>query len=89
MERVFNQWEAALWLLVGLGFLIKCWRARPPLRRIFLILAGAFLAFGISDVVEARTGSWWDPPWLLVLKVACVSVMILALRRYYRLTAKR
>lgn len=89
MERVFNQCEAALWLFVGIGFLVKCCRARPPLRRTYLILAAAFLAFSASDLIEAETGSWWDPPWLLVLKVACVAAMVWGFRRYSRLKAIR
>jgi hypothetical protein len=35
-------------------------------------LAVALLAFGVSDLVETRTGAWYDPPWLLAWKAACV-----------------
>lgn len=89
MGRAFNHCEAALWLLVAVVFLFKSWRARAPLRRVLMILGIAFLAFSVSDMIEAKTGSWWDPPWLLVLKAACVAAMVLGFRRYYRLKAKR
>jgi hypothetical protein len=88
MGRVFNHCEAGLWLLVAIVFLAKTAHARSPLRRIFLALAAAFLAFSVSDVIEAETGAWWDPPSLLVLKAACVAAMVWAFRRYYLLRSK-
>ena len=89
MGRIFNQWEAALWLIVAVVFLLKSCRARAPLRRVFMILGAAFLAFSVSDLIEAESGAWWDPPWLLVLKVACVAAMVWGFRRYSRLKANR
>ena len=48
-------------------------------------MAIAFFFFGISDVIEARTGAWWRPLWLLVLKGACVIVLLVGFRNYYRI----
>jgi hypothetical protein len=39
-------------------------------QRAFLVLA--FVLFGISDLIEIRTGAWWRPTWLLVWKGICL-----------------
>ena len=88
MDHVFNQCEAVLWLIVALVFILKSGRARPPLRRVFFILAAAFLAFSVSDAIEAESGAWWEPPWLFVLKAVCVATIAWGFRRYYRLRPK-
>ena len=38
------------------------------------IAAVAFFGFGISDLIEAQTGAWWEPIWLFFFKAACVLV---------------
>lgn len=68
-----NYAEAVLWFAVGVGFAIAACR-RPSRRRAWLVAAAAFIAFGVSDVVEASTGAWWRPWWLLGWKAACVIV---------------
>jgi hypothetical protein len=40
--------------------------------------------FGVSDLVEAQTGAWWEPWWLFVMKAACVLVFVLAWRAHRR-----
>ena len=89
MDRAFNQCEAVLWLVVALIFLLKSCRARPPLRRVFIILGATFFVFSMTDVIEAQTGAWWEPPWLIVLKAACVATLVWGFRRYYRVRMKR
>ncbi|MBE7458640.1 MAG: hypothetical protein KJ057_17160 [Phycisphaerae bacterium] len=42
-----------------------------------------FLAFGASDVVEADTGAWWRPWWLLAWKAACLAVLLTLLIRTF------
>jgi hypothetical protein len=49
-----------------------CWRKHLPL------LGLTFICFGISDVVETRTGGWYKPWWMLVWKVSNV-ILILSL----------
>lgn len=41
-------------------------------RRRGLGLCLALLAFGVSDLVETRTGAWYRPWWLLAWKASCV-----------------
>ena len=66
-----NLAEAALWATMGVGFLIAA-VARPARRPTKLLAAAALIAFGGSDMVESRTGAWYDPPALLAWKAACV-----------------
>jgi hypothetical protein len=88
--EVSGNWiESALWLGVSLTFLGMALRNSAPLRRLFLVLAGAFLLFGVSDVIETQTGAWWRPPWLLLLKGGCIVVFALCFRKYYRLTRRK
>ena len=80
---VANRVEAGLWIVIGAAFLVGAMR-RPDRRRNYLILALAFVAFGISDLVEIRYGQWWDPLWLLAWKGGCVLVFLVSLVRYIR-----
>ena len=43
--------------------------------------------FGISDYIEARTGAWWDPVWLLIMNVACIAGFVFAGWKYRQLRA--
>lgn len=74
-----NYAEAALWAGIGGAVLLK------RRDRIGLLIAAALLIFGLSDIVETRTGAWYRPWWLLGVKVACVmtiaGLMLLLLRR--------
>ncbi len=81
MYVVANRIEAGLWIIIGAAFLVAAIR-RQNQRRGLLILAFAFVAFGISDLVEIRYGQWWDPWWLLAWKGVCVLVFLIALIRY-------
>ena len=87
VARQYNGFEAGLWTLFALGFAVESVRSKAAIRQWAGILSCAFLAFGFSDLVEMRTGAWWDPPWLLVLKLACGGVFILGGYRYWK--AKR
>ena len=70
-SRLFNQGEAALWLIIAITLLVRpvpklaktVWRWLLPL---------CFVVFGASDVIEAQTGAWWHPWWLFVIKALCV-----------------
>jgi hypothetical protein len=70
---LFNRIEAALWLVIALIMLIQSIR-EPRWRHLALVAAIAFAAFGISDLVETRTGAWWHPWWLSTWKAACVII---------------
>jgi len=81
---VSNYIEAGLWVVIAVGFLIQAIRLRGRDRRLCVIGCVAFLAFGGSDWVEAHTGAWWHPWWLLVWKGACLAVIGGLLVEYVR-----
>lgn len=66
--------EAALWFAFAL---LLARRARASgfrsLRRVYAVAAMLFMFFGLSDLVETRTGAWWQPAWLLAWNVVCVT----------------
>jgi hypothetical protein len=65
-----NYAEAGLWTALGAFVLV---RGTGPLRMVPVV---ALLAFGISDIVETRTGAWYRPWWLLAWKAACVLALL-------------
>ena len=89
LAAIGNQIEAALWVAFSTGFVVRAWRTAGPHRRLAGVLALAFLAFGISDLIEARTGAWWRPVWLLILKTACVGVFAYGLWEHLRMRRRR
>ncbi|MBX3747043.1 MAG: hypothetical protein KF833_17180 [Verrucomicrobiae bacterium] len=80
-----NQIEAVLWFAFSAGFVIRAICTTGDHRRLAVILALAFLVFGISDLIEAQTGAWWRPLWLLLLKSACIAVFAYGLWEHLRL----
>jgi len=86
LEYYGNLIEACFWCTLGVSFAISaCWRRWRTHK---VLAAATLLIFGGSDYVEAHTGQWWDPWWLLAWKLACIGVLaVLAvtyLRVYYR-----
>lgn len=68
-------WEAFFWCLIGficLGY--SKLKLLGDNRKLLSIAGINFLIFGLTDVYEMRSGAWWDPVWLLVVKVFCISV---------------
>jgi hypothetical protein len=85
---VANYVEAGFWAAVGLAFMVVALVGRGA-RRAPLLAAVTFVAFGFSDVVEVRTGQWWDPWWLFTWKATCVVVLAGLLVHYRRARTKR
>src|SRR5438874_12566555 len=81
--RESNYLECVLWCAIGAGFFIRA-LLRSEARRDVTLAGVTFLFFGISDFVEAHTGAWWRPWWLLVLKGLCLLVFLILLVRYAR-----
>lgn len=77
-------WEAVVWCLAGFICLMYSRLKLYGRNRKLPAIAGInFLVFGLTDLYEMRTGAWWSPVWLLVIKVSCISVFI-ALYLIYR-----
>ncbi|MHA3775311.1 hypothetical protein ACXR0O_27625 [Verrucomicrobiota bacterium sgz303538] len=85
-ETLFNLAEAFLWGFIALSCAVGAIRHSSRRRRLLVIASLTFALFGFSDWIEADSGAWWEPPWLLVLKVACVATLILTLRGWLRLS---
>lgn len=89
VDAMFNLFEAALWFAISAVFFfrgrVRAGGSAPEsqtMRRELFQLAVAFAAFGLSDIIESRTGAWWAPWWLLALKTVCVLVFLRAFWRY-------
>jgi len=72
-----NYLETIIWMILALAFAIKAQKRPQGQKRLFLTAAVLFVVFGASDVVEAQTGAWWRPPWLLVWKGGCLVGFVL------------
>lgn len=65
-----NYIEACLWASVGVIALVKrnsVWSVG---------LGCTLIIFGVSDVVETRTGAWYEPWWLLMWKAVCIVLIL-------------
>ena len=74
LEETFNYGEAGLWFIVAIVLFTRAGLMDVHPRGLGRIAAVAFFCFGISDLIEAQTGAWWEPIWLFFLKAACVLV---------------
>lgn len=84
MFQTANHIEASLWIVVGLIFAGASAVRRQPQRRLCLMAAAAFCLFGVTDIIEAKTGAWWEPWWLLVLKGTCIAALLMLLTAYLK-----
>lgn len=76
MSIAFNLLESAMWLVLGAMVAVRARSAIPRLRRVGFVTAIALLAFAGTDIVEARTGAWFRPWWLLVYNGLCIAVLV-------------
>lgn len=85
--QTFNYIEAALWFAVSLSLCPAFFSKHKPraIRMNAVVAAIAFFGFGVSDIIEAHTGSWWQPPGLLILNISCVLVLIICYIRHRKL----
>ena len=89
MFSTANYLEALLWAGIALVFAILAARRAGSIRLRHALTAVAFALFGLSDVVEVRTGAWWRPWWLLLWKAGCILVLVALAWHHYRRTAER
>jgi len=83
-EFIFNTFEAGAWFLFSGIFVVCTVKAKNERRWLSGVASAAFFVFGVSDIIESRTGAWWTPWWLLTVKALCVLVFI-----YLHLTYRR
>lgn len=73
VETIFNAGEALLWLAFAVIVAVRFHRAPQRIRRTARAMAGFFVLFAVSDVIEMQTGAWWRPLGLLILKAVCLA----------------
>ena len=78
-----NYIESGLWLSISLVFAFFTSRVTTA-RNDAIAAAIGFAFFGASDIVEAHTGAWWNPWWLLVWKGLCLLLFLILLIRYVK-----
>jgi len=88
LEKTGNLIEAGFWIVFGAGLAIAGMRHRRDLAHLGLLSGTILFLFGISDLVEANTGAWWRPWWLLVWKGTCLSGMVLCALKYRRISVR-
>jgi hypothetical protein len=69
LEKTGNLIEAGFWIVLGVGLAIGGMRRGRAIARLGLLSGTILCLFGVSDLVEASTGAWWRPWWLLSGKV--------------------
>ena len=83
--QICNTAEGVFWILIGAGFGINCLLTREKDKQTRIVAMILFVAFGISDFVQATVGAWWRPWWLLCWKAICVAgLTIMTLRRWHQ-----
>jgi len=87
-EVIGNYIEAAFWITVGAIVAVRGGSARPPFYRLPWLASGLFVVFGVSDIVEAQTGAWWRPLWLLAWKGLCLIGLAACYWRYRIIRAR-
>lgn len=75
--QLANIAEGVLWLFVGI-LVLGIYRSKAAAG-----VAVTLMLFGVSDWIEASTGAWWRPWWLLIIKAACVAVLLASLVIYF------
>ena len=80
----FNFYEALFW--IGIAIAVPIYQSRRSRRRSRhgWVLGCTFLLFGVSDFIEMRTGAWYSPVGLLILKALCVGIFFFYLLRYWK-----
>ncbi|MCH1930956.1 hypothetical protein L9G16_12235 [Shewanella sp. A25] len=74
----FNLIESGVWFILCIGMWIQAYRNRHEgdWLKVFSVAAVAFWCFSLSDFIEVKTGAWWQPVELLVLKFCCIVAFI-------------
>ena len=79
--EVANYVEAAVWVGMAGWCAMRGVRSRSGRMG---VLAAALVIFGLSDVVEVRTGAWSRPWWLLVWTGVCLVTIVAMLVGIWR-----
>jgi hypothetical protein len=73
--EAFNYFEGAAWVAIAIVLPFR-FRSCPPEKRSIVLRASlTFIAFGVSDVLEAPTHAQ-VPPWLWAWKLLCAGYLV-------------
>ena len=86
---VFNSCEAVLWIGFGCALFIATAKSALKQLNVLYVAAITFVVFGVSDIIEIYTGAWWQPLWLLIMKVSCIVSFILCFISYKQNTRNK
>lgn len=82
LHATFNVAEAVFWVVLAVVIAVRARFSHPALRRLGFLVAFAFFAFAGTDLIEAKTGAWYRPLWLLGYNAACLAVIAGCFVRY-------
>lgn len=74
-HAIANYVEAGVWIVVAALLAANAVGSAGRVLRNLALLSVAFAVFGISDIIEARSGAWWRPLALLIMKSTCLLVI--------------
>ena len=78
-HETFNLVEGWFWITLAILIPLIFHKQTSGLEKAGLVIA--FVAFGISDFIEIKTGAWYRPWPLFLLKAVClISIIILMAR---------
>jgi hypothetical protein len=87
-EVIGNYIEGVFWMTVGIVLGIAGRKKHVAYKKLSLFACAVFITFGISDLVEAQTGAWWRPLWLLGWKGLCIIGLIWSYWKYRQIRAR-
>ncbi|TBR18082.1 hypothetical protein EPO15_15615 [bacterium] len=88
VSGLYNLCEVLLWGTAAAVMFVRSSREEGPMRRLGKKTSAVLAVFSLTDVIEIKTGAWWDPWWLLTLKSACVVALVGAGIRYRKLRSQ-
>ena len=86
MFVVFNILEAIFWFVLGLLIYMKTKEERYYSLKI--MTSTTLIVFGVTDLIEVKTGGWDRPIGLLVLNSICVLSLIGCFVKYKSIKRK-
>ena len=84
LEETGNLVEAGFWMISGVVVALGLWVQARRMTSFGWLSGALCVLFGVSDLVEARTGAWWRPWWLFFWKAVCLSGMAVCFLKYRR-----
>lgn len=85
---LFNFFESIFWIILSLLCGFNSLNSTNAFKKLYFTAYLLLLLFGCSDIIEMKTGAWWQPWWLLVWKAICIVGLIRTFLWYLKVKAK-